>query len=316
MAAARNPHVGKDTCSSNRARTNMKRLIASGLMFGNLVEVSSPVLVERYNRALEHLIGKRTELPDFNIDISGYSPEIGAELGDDLYLNHAGVNRQFILLDVRQKTAPLLGAKFSTSRDILRHFIEENEEQLFALTARDAVAGELVNAIYDASDPTELMKINQVTVEADTTRSTVAQAYDLRGLIERFAGEEDAWYDDVLIAQMIGLAKKTGDITRNPVSLPMMRFAQSTFWTEHFGGIYIFRDVKHPAAISVRPFAEPLMRYHFSFPDRHAIARFLALNELAEPIVKSRGINAAAILRQKMDFILVEYSFSTNSGMV
>ena len=40
----------------------MKRLIEKGLMFGNLVEVSSPQLVERYNRALKHLTGKQTAL--------------------------------------------------------------------------------------------------------------------------------------------------------------------------------------------------------------------------------------------------------------
>ena len=68
----------------------MKRLIEKGLMFGNLIEVSSPALIERYNRALKHLTGKVTALTDFHIDISGYSPEIGDELGDDLYLNHNG----------------------------------------------------------------------------------------------------------------------------------------------------------------------------------------------------------------------------------
>ena len=61
----------------------MKRLIEKGLMFGNLVEVSSPQLVERYNRALKHLAGKTTTLTDFHIDISGYSPEVGDELGDE-----------------------------------------------------------------------------------------------------------------------------------------------------------------------------------------------------------------------------------------
>jgi hypothetical protein len=30
----------------------MNRLISAGLMFGNLIEVSSPALIERYNRAL------------------------------------------------------------------------------------------------------------------------------------------------------------------------------------------------------------------------------------------------------------------------
>ena len=85
----------------------MNRLVKSGLMFGNLVHVASPALVERYNRALKHLTGKETALEDFYIDISGYSPEVGHELGDPLYLNHAGVNRQFILLTTEQKRAPL-----------------------------------------------------------------------------------------------------------------------------------------------------------------------------------------------------------------
>ncbi len=102
----------------------MKTPHPTWLMFGNLIRVDSPALIERYNRALEGLTGKRTQLPDFHIDISGYSPEIGDELGDDLYLNPNGCNRQFIILTTDQRRAPLLNAKFSTSRGILRQFIE------------------------------------------------------------------------------------------------------------------------------------------------------------------------------------------------
>ena len=128
----------------------MKKLIEKGLMFGNLISVESPALVDRYKRALKHLTGKQTLLDEFHIDISGFSPEIGDEMDDDYYMNHAGVNRQFILLTTEQKSAPLLNASFSTSRGILRQFIIENEPQLFALTTRDAVAGELVNSVYSA----------------------------------------------------------------------------------------------------------------------------------------------------------------------
>ena len=152
----------------------MKRLISSGLMFGNLIEVASPALIERYNRALKHLTGKTTNLSDFHIDISGYSPEVGDELGDPLYLNHAGVNRQFILLTTDQKTAPLLDATFSNSRDILRRFIEENEAQLFALTAQAAVAGELVDTVFDVSTPARLFDIRRITVEADTAGTGIS----------------------------------------------------------------------------------------------------------------------------------------------
>ena len=192
----------------------MKRLIEKGLMFGNLYRVTGAAMVERYNRALEHLTGRRTALTDFHIDLSGYSPEVGDEFDDDLYLNHRGVNRQFILLSTDQKRCPLLNVKFSTSREILKRFITENEAQLFALTATDAVAGEMVNSVFDVSTPARLFDVGQVEIEADTTTGTIAHAEKLHGLVERFRREEDGWFDDVLIAEMIGLAQKSGDITR------------------------------------------------------------------------------------------------------
>ena len=293
----------------------MKRLISKGLMFGNLVEISSPQLVERYNRALKHLTGKTTAQTDFHIDISGYSPEIGDELDDDLYLNPNGCNRQFILLTTAQKSAPLLNIKFSTSRGILRQFIEANESQLFALTARDAVAGELLDTVYEISTPAKLLDYRKVTIEADTIGGHVADAEKLAGLIDRFRQEPDGWRDDVLIAEMIGLAKKTGDVTRVPIRLPAMSFEQPSFWTSHFGGLYIFRDVPVPGVIStlprqslgpmpISPVLDLSMRNH--------IAEWLERNSLVEPIVQARGMDAAAVIRQKMDFILVDAADALN----
>lgn len=284
----------------------MERLITSGLMFGNLVHVASPALVERYNRALKHLTGKTTRLTDFYIDISGYSPEVGHELGDPLYLNHAGVNRQFILLTTEQKRAPLLDAKFSTSRSILRQFIEANESALFALTARDAVAGELVNSVFSLNSAAKLFDIRRVKVEADTTNGRIRRASELDGKVERFLNEEDAWFDDVLIAEMIELAGETGDILRNPVDLEEMAFEQRNFWTAHFGGLYVFQDLELPGVIAVgdAPVDVPV-EYVMDLSDRDRVANYLDVNGLVEPIVKARGIDAAAVLRQKMDFILV-----------
>ncbi|WP_370283095.1 DUF6638 family protein [Pseudooceanicola sp.] len=286
----------------------MQRLIKLGLMFGNLIPVNSPALVDRYNRALKHLTGKHTELTDFHIDISGFSPEIGEELDDPLYLNRNGVNRQFILLSTDQKSAPLLNASFSTSRGILRQFIEENETQLFALTARDAVAGELVNSVFSVADPERLMEIRRIRVEADTTSGTVRDAEELGRLTDRFLGEEDAWFDDVLIAEMITIAKRTGDVTRNPVRLKQMEFRQENFWTAHFGGTYLFRGVAHPAILTAgdpAPLA-PLMDHVYGLEARNHVAKFLDLNGLVEPVVRAPGIDGAAILRQKMDFIVVD----------
>ncbi|MFQ1699218.1 DUF6638 family protein [Loktanella agnita] len=296
----------------------MHRLIEKGLMFGNLIRVDSPVLVERYNRALKHLTGRETALDDFHVDISGYSPEVGDELGDELYLNHAGVNRQFILLTTEQADAPLLNAKFSTAREILRQFINENRSELFALTARDAVAGELINSIYGVQAPADLFNILKVTVEADTTSGTVATAKKLGQLIDRFKTEPDAWHDDMLIAEMIGMAKQTGDVARNPVNLRHMEFGQENFWTALFGGLYVFRGVEHPAAIvagnKAKVGALPIP-FTFDFSERSAIAKFLNLNDLVEPITDARGADAAAILRQKMDFIVVAVAASMNEQL-
>lgn len=287
----------------------MKRLISRGLMFGNLIAVDSPALVERYNRALKALTGKTTALTDFHIDLSGYSPEVGDELGDHQYLNPGGMNRQFILLSPDQKDAPLLNARFSTSRGILTRFIEENAAELFALTARDAVAGELENTVFDLTEPKRLFDIRRVTVAADTTGNHIAEGRRLAALIERFRSEEDAWQDAVLIAQMIELAQKAGDVVQNPVTLRATTFEQGNFWTAHFGGVYLFRDVKHPALISVGPKEAlgPLpVKYVFDLQDRNQIAQFLEINDMVEPIVTARGVDGGAILRQKMDFILVD----------
>jgi len=234
----------------------MMRLVRNGLMFGNLIEVSSPALVERYNRALKHLIDRETALTEFHIDIAGYSPEIGDEFGDMLYLNPKGCNQMFILLSTDQMKAPLLNSHFSTSRSILRQYIQENESQLFALTAREAVAGELMNSVFAISSPADLLHINQIEIEADTIQSHVAEADQLSGHIEDFMETEDAWWDDVLIAQMIELAKRTGNIQRNPVKLKNKTYIQGNYYTRHFGGIYVFRDVETPTVIAREAIAD------------------------------------------------------------
>lgn len=284
----------------------MQRLIEKGLMFGNLVAVESPALVDRYNRALQHLTGKTTALEDFHIDISGYSPEIGMELNDPQYLNPNGCNRQFILLTTEQKTAPLLNAKFSFSRQILRDFITANETRLFGLTARDAVAGELQNSVIAMPSPQSLLSIRAIEVEADSTGGVIQNAAKLTRKIEQFQEDEDAWFDDVLIAEMVGLAKETGDITRNPVALNPVTASVDSYWTEHFGGVYLFRDVEHPALIASGTVPEGLGIESFGIGERNRLAAFLDLNHLVEPIVKAKDTDAAAILRQKMDFIVVE----------
>ncbi|WP_386679599.1 DUF6638 family protein [Loktanella sp. R86503] len=287
----------------------MHRLIERGLMFGNLFRVDSPPLVARYNRALQALTRKQTALAEFHIDISGFSPEIGAELGDPAYLNPRGVNRQFILLSTNQVSAPLLDATFSHSRTILRQFITENKAALFTLTAKDAVAGELLNSVHDADTPARLFYIRRITVEADTTAGTVEASDKLGAMIDDFTERADGWYDDVLIAKMIDLAKDTGDVTRNPVRLKHMTFETPDFWTALFGGLYVFRSVDHPAVIAmgdVDALSELPVSPVIGLQARSDIATFFKLNDLVEPVAQAKSPQVADILRRKMDFMVAD----------
>ncbi len=286
----------------------MMRLVKAGLMFGNLYEVSSPALVERYNRALEHLIGKRTELTEFHIDIVGASPEIAHELNDELYLNPHGANQMFILLSTDQKTAPLLNSQFSTSRHILRQYIEENEDQLFALTAREAVAGELMNSVFKLSEPADLLDLNRIEISADTTQAHVAEAEELSSHIDRFMADDDAWWDDVLIAEMIELAKRTGNIQRNPVKLESQVYQQGNYFSSHFGGVYVFRDANTPTVVArehVAGLTDIDIDQVLTFDDREGIANWLRDENLSQLIVQKPSQDSALIIRQKMDFIVV-----------
>ncbi|WP_269585855.1 DUF6638 family protein [Roseibium sp. Sym1] len=287
----------------------MMRLVKHGLMYGNLFEVTSPSMVARYNRALEHLTGRQTGLQEFHVDISGFSPEIGDELNNIHYLNPNGCNRQFILLSVEQKSAPLLNARFSTSRSILRRFIDENEEQLFALSIRDCVVGELVNSVYSLSSPRDLFDIRTIEIDADTVGGHVEAGEDLGNLIERFMKEPDGWWDDVLIAEMIELSKQAGDVIRTPLSPRNRSYEQGNFYTSHYGGLYVFRDVRESACIAPKDtdiVADLPVKRILTMEDRQDIAEFLNRNALVEPIVEACGTRAVNILKQKLDFIVID----------
>ncbi|MEH6632893.1 MAG: DUF6638 family protein [Halopseudomonas aestusnigri] len=287
----------------------MMRLVERGLMYGNLFEVATPVLVERYNAALERITGRRTLLDSFHIDLSGYAPEIAEEFKDERYLNPHGCNRQFILLSVEQKRSPLLNMNFSTSRSILKKFIVENETALFALTSRDAVFGELMNSVYRISKAKHLLDIRKIRIDADTIERTIAKADELSELVERFQIEPDGWWDDELVSKMIELAQSAGDVNRYPVKLDKNEFQQGNFHTNHFNGAYVFRDTKLPVVIckhSKDDFHDFPIETVLEMSNRSSIAVFLEQNNLVEPLIDAKDIDAEEIIQQRLDFIMAE----------
>ncbi|WP_448950964.1 DUF6638 family protein [Labrys neptuniae] len=285
----------------------LERLIEAGLMFGNLVEVSSPTMVARYNAALDKLIGKRTALTEFHIDLSGFSPEVGDELDDIRYLNPEGCNRMFILLSLDQLKAPLLNAQFSSMRSVLRNFIQDNAKELLALSLREAVMGELVHSMWRIKSPADLLELRAVTVEANTATDRLGEAEKLSRLVEDFRAKPDLWQDDAHIDAMIGLANKVGDITRNPVRLRKTEYNQGNFYTNYFDGLYLFRDIPYPAML-YRGVAAGFPKIGGvetkNLDSTSDVWHFLQLNGLVTSIFEAADLNAKALLRQRLDFML------------
>jgi hypothetical protein len=288
----------------------MMRLVQSGLMYGGLVEVSTPALVARYNAALEKLTGRRTKLDSFYIDLSGFAPEIGNEFGDDTYLNPRGCNQQFILLTLDQMRAPLLKAYFTSYRMILRTFYEQNAAALFALTSRDAVSGELLESFHKLDREDELLDLRVITVAAETVGGHVSMAAHLERLIAEFRSRDDAWFDEALIGDMIALASAVGDVESTPLALVRGPYPLGNFHTTHFGGRYVFHSDDHTTLIRVTPGGRPLEAPNVTtleLSDGPGLAAFLDHEHLIQSIFAAPGLDAAALLRRRLDFVLVDH---------
>ena len=68
------------------------------LIYGRLLPIDQKHLIERYNKALAAFGLPATRLEKFEIDRTGFSPQIADELNDPLYLDPNEINRRFIIL--------------------------------------------------------------------------------------------------------------------------------------------------------------------------------------------------------------------------
>ena len=294
----------------------MQRLTENQLIYGNLFEVATPVLRERYNRALELLYGRSTALERFRIDQSGYSPEVAAELGDEEYLNPHGCNRMFILLTVEQANLPLLDATFSCSRAILKAFVDDNREALFALTARDAVFGELEDSVYKIKTLGDLTSIKHIRVKLRTTTGLISKAQSLTAKIDSFNESDAAWCDDELLHEIIDLAEAVGDPRRHPVVPTRLIFEHGNFFTTHLGGLYVFNSARKPTLIYCSPDQQASGVYedetlgfrHIPVSNEAAVARFLKEADLVEPVTGLRHLDPEVLLQEKLDFIALDHA--------
>jgi hypothetical protein len=266
----------------------MQRLIENKLIYGQLLEVSEPHLVERYNQALEGLSLKRVKLDKFRIDMAGYSPEVAEALGDPQYLDPNGVNRRFIILTPEQIDLPVVNTAFSNTEDLLYQFFEKNAKALFAITIKDVLFGEIEDSVFEVKDIEDLLSIEQVEFRVSTPTNLLGKTSQLQMMIDRLLKEPEAWRDTAMLEKMVEHAKSTGDIRENALVPKEVLFRQSTFWTSHFGGVYVFIEegqttvIGNPAAKGFRR-TRPWQVAYIDINDHARVYDFLAQSGRIDP---------------------------------
>ena len=294
----------------------MQRLIENKLIHGQLLEISEPHLVERYNQALEGFSLKRTKLKTFRIDMTGFSPEVAGELKDQQYLDPNGVNRRFIILKPEQIDLPVIHSAFSNTEDLLYQFFEKNAKALFALTIKDVLFGEIEDSVFEVKDIEDLLSIEQVEFRVSTASNLLGKTSELQLQIDKLMKEPGAWRDDAMLGRMVEYAKATGDIRENELLPKEVLFRQSTFWTSHFGGIYIFIESKQttvigsPGAKGFRR-SRPWQVAYIDINDHANVYRFLADSGRIDPprgswieksgLIEERGLMLAVWLAVNAD---------------
>lgn len=296
----------------------MQRLIDKGLLHGDLLEVTSETLRDRYNRALEILVGRRTTLERFHVDLTGYSPEVAGEFDNPFYLNPHGCNRNFILLTLEQAGLPIVEYTFSSTQTILRQFIEDNRQPLFALTLRDAIYGELENSVCRVDNPEDVLSIKNIRIEINSTSGLIAKSRELEARLEAFEASDEAWCDDQALDAIVALAKTVGDIRRNPLLPSRTEYKQGTFFTTHCGGLYVLREGVEPAIILCGDWAEGAERKSvernlgglvgISIDARQDLARYLMDQGLVTSIDHRHGRQGADWLRRRLFAMLIDHA--------
>jgi hypothetical protein len=220
------------------------------LIYGRLLPIEEPHLIERYNKALRAFGLEPTKRERIEIDRTGFSPQVAEDLGNHDYLDPNGINRRFIILTPQQVELPVVHTAFSNTSQLLYEFLTANARVINALTIKDVIYGEIEDSVTKVEDIEDLLSINQVEFRVLSAEDVTGKATELATLIDRLKQEPDFWRDTQSLEHMVDLAKVTGDIRQNALVPENVIFRHNAYWTSHFGGLYVFVDPDMTTVIS------------------------------------------------------------------
>lgn len=278
------------------------------LIFGRLLPIEEPHLVDRYNKALAAFGLPVTKRTSFEIDRTGFSPQIADELGDPLYLDPFEVNRRFIILTPAQIDLPVVHTAFSNTSQLMFEFMSKNQRAINALTIKDVIYGEIEDSVAKVEDIEDLLSISQVEFRVLSAEDVLGKAAELGKLVDRLKQEPNAWRDDALLNRMVDLAKVCGDIRENALVPDQVIFRHNAFWTSHFGGVYVFVDpdtttvISDPAAPGFRR-SRPWQVSYISSGDPERVLAFLAASGRIE-LPRASWMEASGQLELRAEMLI------------
>lgn len=287
----------------------MKRLLEAELIYGRLLTVDEPHLIGRYNKALRGFGLPETKLAEFNIDMTGFSPEVAEELGDEDYLDPYRVNRRFIILTPDQETLPVVHTSFSNTAGLMHEFFSANARAISAVTIKDALYGEIEDSVATVDHIEDLLSINEVNFRVHSAEDILGKAAELRALSDKLVSQPDAWRDDDMLTRMVELAKLTGDIRQNTLVPDKLVFRHDAFWANHFGGVFVFHDGRNSTVIcksSVPGFrkARPWQVSYIDSGDYETIYGFLARTKRIQ-LPQASWIRDSGLYEHRMQMVLL-----------
>lgn len=287
----------------------MNRLLEAELIYGRLLPVEEPHLIARYNKALAGFGLRPTALSAFDIDMTGFSPQIADELGDRDYLDPNRVNRRFVIMTPEQVNLPVVHTSFSNTAGLMHEFFEANARSINAVTIKDAIYGEIEDSVATVESLEDLLSINEVRFRVLSAEDLLGKAAELRQLADRLQSDPAAWRDDALLNRMVELAQLTGDIRQNVLVPDKLVFRHDAFWANHFGGVYVFLDEKvttvicDPAAPGFRR-SRPWQVSYISIKDPAQIFDFLARTGRIE-LPRAGWVEASGLLKLRAEMTML-----------
>lgn len=294
----------------------MKRLLEAELIYGRLMTVTEPHLIGRYNKALKGFGLPETRLAEFDVDMTGFSPQVAAELDDPDYLDPNRVNRRFVILTPGQEQLPVVHTSFSNTAALMHEFFSANARAINAVTIKDALYGEIEDSVSTVDHIEDLLSINEVHFKVYSAEDILGKAARLRELSDMLVSQPEAWRDDDMLNQMVELARTTGDIRQNTLVPDQLVFRHDAFWANHFGGVFVFHDGRNTTVIckpDVPGFrkARPWQVSYIDIEDHETIYGFLARTQRLE-LPQGSWIRESGLLEHRMEMSLLNLAGQTD----